>query len=139
MKHVNKCKRKGKSVLPALGEKNFAKRVEENDKKLDWSLDRVVWREKKLKTFWKNEFEHVKNSFLKTLYTIFDWSKIRFNRSSINRASIETNRGWSKFLIAILIDWKIGSIDRNSRNFFFFWKIKAILCRNSSKHWIWWK
>ena len=51
MKHVNKCKRKGKSVLLAVGEKNFAKRMEENDKKLDWSLDRVVWGEKKLKTF----------------------------------------------------------------------------------------
>ena len=51
MKHVNKCKRKGKSVLPALGEKNLAKRTEDNNKKLDWSLDRVVWREKKLKTF----------------------------------------------------------------------------------------
>ena len=37
----------------------------------------------------------------------FDWS-------SINRASIETNRGWPKFLIAILIDRKIGLIDWNS-------------------------
>ena len=42
---------KGKSVLLAVGGKNFAKRMEENDKKLDWSLDRVVWGEKKLKTF----------------------------------------------------------------------------------------
>ena len=33
MKHVNKCKRKGKSVLPALEEKNLAKRTEENEKK----------------------------------------------------------------------------------------------------------
>ena len=33
MKHVNKCKRKGIKVLPALGEKNLAKRMEENDKK----------------------------------------------------------------------------------------------------------
>ena len=35
MKHVNKCKRKGKSVLPALGEKNLAKRMEEIDKKIN--------------------------------------------------------------------------------------------------------
>ena len=33
MKHENKCKRKGKKVLPALEEKNLAKRMEENDKK----------------------------------------------------------------------------------------------------------
>ena len=36
----------------------------------------------------------------------FDWS-------SINQALIETNKGWPKFLIAISIDRKIGSIDRN--------------------------
>ena len=42
MKSENKCKRKGIKVLPALGEKNLAKRMVENDKKMDWSLDRVV-------------------------------------------------------------------------------------------------
>ena len=47
MKNENKLKKKGIKVLPALGEKNLAKRMEENDKKLDWSLDLVVWREKK--------------------------------------------------------------------------------------------
>ena len=36
MKHVNKCKRKGIKVLLALGEKNLAKRMEENDKKKKW-------------------------------------------------------------------------------------------------------
>ena len=51
MKLENKCKRKDIKVLPALEEKNLAKRTEDNNKKLDWSLDRVVWREKKLKTF----------------------------------------------------------------------------------------
>ena len=40
MKLANKCKRKGKRVLSALEEKNLAKELEENDKKLDWSLDR---------------------------------------------------------------------------------------------------
>ena len=53
MKSENKCKRNGIKVLPALGEKNLAKRMEEDDKKVDWSLDRVVWREKKMKTFEK--------------------------------------------------------------------------------------
>ena len=60
----------------------------------------------------------------------FDWS-------SINRASIETNRGWPKILIAISIDWKTYSIDWNSTKNKFL-KNKAILCRNSSKHWILW-
>ena len=40
MKLENKCKRKGKRVLLALEKKNLAKELEENDKKLDWSLDR---------------------------------------------------------------------------------------------------
>ena len=53
MKSENKYKRKGIKVLPALEEKNLAKRMEENDKKVDWSLDRVLQREKKLKTFEK--------------------------------------------------------------------------------------
>ena len=43
----------------------------------------------------------------------FDWS-------SLNRASIETDRGWPKFLITISIDRKIGLIDRNS------WKNKFL-------------
>ena len=74
-----------------------------------------------MKTFWKNEFEHVKNSFLKTLYTVFDWLKNRFDWSKMLRliqyqSSIDrNNRGWLKILIAILIDRKTGSIDRNSR------------------------
>ena len=79
MKNENKLKKKNIKVLPALGEKNLAKRTEENDKKLDWSLDWVVWREKKLKTFWKNEFEHMKNSLLKNSLYDFRWSKIRFD------------------------------------------------------------
>ena len=34
MKHENKCKRKGKKVLPVYEDKNLAKDLEENDKKL---------------------------------------------------------------------------------------------------------
>ena len=37
-KHENKCKRTGIKVLPALGEENLAKNLEENDKKSQWSL-----------------------------------------------------------------------------------------------------
>ena len=39
MKHVNKCKRRGKRVLPALEDKNLAKSLRENNKKLIGSLD----------------------------------------------------------------------------------------------------
>ena len=39
-KHENKCKRKGKKVLPALEKKNLAKFLEENEKILIWTLDR---------------------------------------------------------------------------------------------------
>ena len=42
MKSENKFKMKGIKVLLAMGEKNLAKRMVENNKKLDWSLDRVV-------------------------------------------------------------------------------------------------
>ena len=42
MKSENKCKRKGIKVFSALGEKNLTKRMVENDKKSDWSLDRVL-------------------------------------------------------------------------------------------------
>ena len=40
-KNENKLKKKGIKVLPALGEKNLTKRTKENNKKLDWSLDRL--------------------------------------------------------------------------------------------------
>ena len=143
MKHENKCKRKGKSVLQALEEKNLAKRMEENDKKiLIRALTDRIERERVWKLFEKM-FEHVRIKCFKKVYTIFDWSKNRFDRSKMLRliqyqSSIDrNNRGWLKILIAISIDRKTGSIDRNfGKNFFL--KNKAILCRNSSKHWILW-
>ena len=46
MKREVKCKRNDKMDLPALGEENLAKRMDENDKKLRLSLDRVIQREK---------------------------------------------------------------------------------------------
>ena len=80
--HENKSKRKGKTDIPAWGERFFAKISEENDKKLNfWSLPRR--REKKekfLKKFWtlkKSDFP-----FLKSLFTMFDRSKITFDRSN---------------------------------------------------------
>ena len=41
MKHENKGKRKGKMVLAALEKKNLANILEENDKNLIWTLDRL--------------------------------------------------------------------------------------------------
>ena len=46
MKREVKCKRNDKMDLQALGEENLAKRMDENDKKLRLSLDRVIQREK---------------------------------------------------------------------------------------------
>ena len=143
MKLENKCKRKGKRVLSALEEKNLAKELAENDKKnLIWAL--TNWIESEfLKTFWKVSWT-CENQVFKKLSIRFSIDRKLgsinrkcFDWSSINRASIETNRGWPKILIAISIDWKTYSIDWNSgKNKFL--KNKAILCRNSSKHWILW-
>ena len=61
----------------------------------------------------------------------FDWS-------SINRASIETDRGWPK-IFNRNFDWSKNRFDRSKfwkkTNF---WKIKASLCRNSLKNLNWW-
>ena len=50
MKHENKCKRKGKKVLPALEEENLAKILEENKKNFVSWTDRIE-REHVLKKF----------------------------------------------------------------------------------------
>ena len=54
MKLENKCKRRGKRVLPALEEKNLAEELEENDKKIDLSLDRSN-RERMFEKFLKSK------------------------------------------------------------------------------------
>ena len=130
-------------VLPAMGEKNLAKRSEENDKNLVGCLDQSNRERKSVWNFWK-VFGHVKTKVLKKiLYTTFDWSKYRFDWSKMlwliqHQSSIDQNRQkLTKILIAILIGWEIGSIDRNSRKNKIL-KIKAKLCKNSSKYWILW-
>ena len=67
----------------------------------------------------------------------FDWS-------SINRALIETDRGWPIFLIATLIYWKIGSIERNFGKKQIFEKSKQFCAEtpqsiefNENNAWIW--
>ena len=63
MKHENKCKRKGIKVLLALGEENLAKRMEENNKKIDVKPCPIQRERKKFKKLLKSEFEQVKISF----------------------------------------------------------------------------
>ena len=104
MKNENNWKRKGKRVLPVLEDKNPWKKFERKWQK-SWLWIWIGRRERK--TFWKswNSDEHMKSlSFLKTLWTIFDWSKIRLDRSKItfdwsrrNWAAIETVRFKPKF------------------------------------------
>ena len=63
MKSENKYKRKGIKVLPALEEKNLAKRMVENDKKIGLEPWPSRIEREKVENFWKSEFEHVKISF----------------------------------------------------------------------------
>ena len=122
MKSENKCKRKGIKVLPALGEKNLAKRMVENDKKngLEPWPSRIERERKSWKTFekvslntWKSVLKKFSTRFLIDRKTnsigrkCFDWS-------NTNRAPIETNKDSRTFLIAILIGRKTISIGQNS-------------------------
>ena len=82
---------------------------------------------------WRTVFKKLSIRFL------IDWKlgsidQKCFNWSSINRASIETDKGWPKFLIAILIDRKIGSIDRNSGKNKFLQKILKALNLMNKMH-----
>ena len=83
MKIENKWKRKGNKVLPALEEKNLAKFWRKTTKKFPLNPWLIEEREKSFWKFWNSVWTHEKQSFLKNLYMIFDWSKIRFDRSKI--------------------------------------------------------
>ena len=82
MKLANKCKRKGKRVLSALEEKNLAKELEENDKKLDWSLDRS---KRERESVWKVSWTRETQVFLKN--SLYDSRLIE--NASIDPVSIE--------------------------------------------------
>ena len=80
---VNKLKSKGKRDIPAWGERDYAKISEENDKNLKiWSC---LVGERKRKVFekvlilWKSQISLFKKSF----FTMFDRSKITFDRSNV--------------------------------------------------------
>ena len=105
-KWEKQCKRKGKIDIPAYGERNFARILEENDKKFLWSLAELE-REKKIESFEKM-FKQIKTMFLKNL--IHD---VRLIEKQVR--SIEPSRGSLKILKRISIDQKIDWINRKSR------------------------
>ena len=125
MKHVNKCKRKGIKVLLALGEKTLQKEWRKMTKKFWLKPWPSRIERESFENFLKSKFEHMKIIFEKLFIRFLIDRKLGsidrkcFNWTSINRASIKTDRGWPKFLIAISIYRKTGSIDRNSRKIFF--------------------
>ena len=65
-KKEKQCKRKGNIDIPAQGERNFARILEENDKKISVEPCRVGEREKKVQKSFEKVFEQVKYDFLKT-------------------------------------------------------------------------
>ena len=139
MKHENKIKRRVKSVLPALEERFFAKRMEENDKNSNRWLDRLVRVKKVFEKFLKSDESREKILFKKhsarfsidrKLHSIgrksFDWS-------NTNRGPIETHRDFFGFFKTISTDRKTDSINRNSGKIELS-KNETILVQNSSKH-----
>ena len=120
MKNEIKLKKKGKNSLTSTRrQKSWRKFEGKRQKKLVLSLDRS--KRERIELFEKlNSEEHVKNSCFKkkTLWTIFDWSKNKFNRSKItfDQSSIDRARQiQTKFLIAISFGQATSSIDRKSR------------------------
>ena len=75
----------------SLEDKNPWRFEEENEKifRLDWSRRESEEKYKKLFEIVKNTWEE---AFYKTQLYNFDWSKIKFDQSRINRASIEPGR-----------------------------------------------
>ena len=89
MKHEKQCKRKGNIDIPAYGERNLVKNLEQNDKKILMEPYRVGERERE--KVLKKWFEQVKYDFLKNLIYEFRLIEKQFRL-------IETERGFSKIL-----------------------------------------
>ena len=107
MKCENKSKKKGKMVLPVFGERNLAKRMIKNDKKLRWSQVRIRERERKAQKTFEKVILKSQDLFFKNL--IHD---IRLIEKQFR--SIETDRGSPKILKEISIDQKTAWINRKS-------------------------
>ena len=113
--------------IPAYGEKNLARNLEENDKKFAVEPCRVREKEESLKNFWKRCFEIVKiwllkkahlrfsidrksvsidwnkQKFIKNFKRIFDWSKNRLDQSKIWKTRILEKTTWFlKTLLKVL-------------------------------------
>ena len=111
--------------------------------KRNWGSDKKFWlkpwpsriRRESFENFLKSKFEHVKIRFEKLFIQFLIDQKLGsidrkcFDWTSINRASIETDRGWPKFLITISINRNSGKKNLKKK------KKKPVLCRNSLKHW----
>ena len=95
MKHENKWKRRGKKVLLALDDKTLKKIWRKTTKILLWCLDWSNRERKSFKKVWivKNMWE---TKVYKTLYTIFDCLKIRFDWLKIPSIDPKTIKNRSK-------------------------------------------
>ena len=117
--------------LPALGEENLAKKFGGKRQKLNVepsSNRRERERERKFKTFEKGVWKSQDLIFLKTWFTIFDWSKINFDWSKLTEAHINFQLQFR------LIEEQVRSIKIVKKNEFL--KNNWFWCRLSSKHWI---
>ena len=102
----NKSKKKGKRVLPVFGERNLAKRMIKNDKKLRWSQVRIGEREKSLDTFEK--------VILKKSRSVFFFKKPE-SRYSIDRKIVSINRNNQKLTKDFKrnFDWLKNRLDQS--------------------------
>ena len=135
--HENKSKRKGIKVVPALWEKNLAKIWLKTTKKSSVEPCQVGEREESLKKIWKSVLNESNTVLKKTWFTMFNWSKNKFDQS--NQAEAYWN--FSKWFQ--LIKNQIGSIDNLEKKHLFRKKpdflktcLKALNIRNKNA-WEW--
>ena len=118
IKLENKWKRKGIKVLIGLRGQKPLKKFEENDKNNDWKPWPTKEREKSVLKKFESDCTREKQFLKKTLYTIFDWSKVRFDRSkvpSIDLEPIEQQSNWSDSNQNFnhIFDWSKNIFDRS--------------------------
>ena len=116
--------------LRAWREENLAKRQIKSDKKMKIFLDRVVWREKREKTFWKSLWPIWKSGFKKRPTRFSIDRNLRFDRSKQTEAHPKIlNQFW-------LIEKQPRLIEIPEKSQF--WKKQPSFCIKSSKHWKIW-